>query len=83
MRFAKSVKRTFTLSCLDENGCSVVFEPLGSEHLLSPEDDFRVELVGPPDDMLEISYSPSCIVVWLEPKTEIRVWNRLGDELAM
>jgi hypothetical protein len=69
----------FSLSTDSE--CVVQFEPEGSEHLLGPDDEFRVELSGKPNNF-EITHDPQRLSIWIDG-CEVRAWNKAGVELRL
>jgi hypothetical protein len=68
----------------DEAECTVAFEPVGSEFVLTPGERLRVHVYGrndrPEDTDLEIHYSPGRVSVYILGD-DYRVWNRAGEEL--
>lgn len=74
-------KVTFLLTCVDVDSCSVVFEPLGMEYILTSGDIFRVVMTGPASGDFEITYSPGAISVTDWPGADTKVWNKAGETL--
>lgn len=51
------------LECLQEDSCSVIFEPYGAEHVLHRGDVFLVEISGPGSGEVFIWYGPGAVSV--------------------
>lgn len=64
-----------------DSDCTVHFEPEGSQHRLAKGDAFRVQVAGVPDH-LEVMHGESSLSVWIEG-TDVRAWNKAGDELGL
>ena len=72
-----------TLTCLDAPSIQVSFEPEGAVHELRQGDQIRVEISGPDDGDVEISYLPVGIAVGAWAGATTRAWNRAGEELRL
>ena len=71
----------FQLSNLTDAPCTVSLEPLGDQADLPKGEVFTVEVSGPGDGPLEISYAPNGVIIgeWNGAKT--RLLNRQGERV--
>ncbi len=76
---------TLRVTAGDRPGVLVVFEPLGSEYVLGPDDEMLVRLYGrstrAEDTDVEIVHEPQRVVLCLA--TTYRAWNKAGKELPV
>ena len=75
-RTAKHI--ALTLTCLDAPSVAVSFEPEGAHHELNRGDSLRVEISGPDDGDVEISYLPGGLVVGAWAGADTRAWDADG-----
>jgi len=70
------------VSNLTELPCRVSFEPLGDQALLPAGGIFNVEISGPGDGLVEISFAEDCLQIgeWDGAKTRVR--NMRGENVA-
>jgi hypothetical protein len=70
----------------DETQCTVVFEPVGSEYVLTADDEVLIHLFRPSDrdenQDVEIVSQPGRIQFWTAGD-DYRAWNKAGDELSV
>jgi hypothetical protein len=57
-------------------------EPFGAQAELPKGEVFTVEVAGPGDGLVEISYAPNGVIIGEWDGAETRLWNRRGDEVA-
>lgn len=70
------------VDCVQEQSCSVIFEPYGAEHILRREDQFRVEISGPGSGEVSVWHGPGAMSItpW-EGADFTSVTNREGAVL--
>jgi hypothetical protein len=78
---ASQKRVVLTLTCIDAPSVIVSFEPEGAVHTLRRDDWFRVEIVGPDEGDVEVSYLPDGLVVGAWSGARTHVWNKAGVEL--
>jgi len=76
---------TFTVRIIgEEPSCTVVFEPLGTEHELVSGDELLIHVFGRSDRVedadVEVARGDRRITIWITP-AQYRVWNKAGAEL--
>lgn len=76
-----SVRLVVTL--LGADACDVAFEPEGAVVPLKHGDAFTVEVRGPGDGVVEVSYHPEGISITAWSGARTFAWNRAGDPLAI
>jgi hypothetical protein len=68
----------------EEPSCTVVFEPLGSEHELVRGDELLIHVFGRSDRVedadVEVASGDGRITIWIT-SARYRVWNKAGAEL--
>lgn len=71
----------FGLTCIRAERCTVAFEPEGAQVVLREGDALVVEIAGPDEGPMEISYSPGGLIVGAWPGAVTRVWDKAGNRV--
>ena len=74
-------KVSLMLTCTDDEGCMVWFEPWGAEHFLARGDVFHVEIRGEGSGEVEVTHSTRGLSVSTWPGGDFSVRNAAGKEL--
>lgn len=69
------------LSCINVSDCVLAFEPEGATTSLKRDQPITVEVSGPQEGVLEISYWPDGISINAWPGAETRAWDAQGNKL--
>lgn len=69
------------LTLFDADSCEVAFEPEGAAVTLKRGDAFTVEIRGPGDGVVEVSYDPKGISIGAWSGASTTAWNRAGHRL--
>lgn len=69
---------TLLLQSGDGELCTIVFEPLGSEYVLTGDDWIRVTLTGDGTGKIEVVHRPSSVVLWPDGWTYSDAVTRAG-----
>jgi len=77
---------SFTVRVLaEEPSCTVVFEPLATEHELVSGDELLIHVFGRSDRAedadVEVARGDGRITIWIT-SAQYRVWNKVGAELG-
>lgn len=71
----------FQLTNLTDGPCTVSFEPRGDQADLPKGEMVTVEVSGPGDGPLEISYAPNGVIIGEWDGAQTRLWNRRGETI--
>jgi hypothetical protein len=71
------------VSCIKSAECDVSFEPEGAVVKLAHGDAFTVQIQGPGEGVVEVSYEPNGLIIgaWKGARTE--AWDRSGRRLQI
>ena len=67
----------------ETDSCVVAFEPLGEVATLNRGDAFTVEISGPGDGLVEISYDADGISIGAWSGASTVAWDRAGNRLKI
>jgi hypothetical protein len=70
------------LTTLADQQCTVSFEPKGAQALLPVGEVFAVEISGPGDGIVEVSFAKEGLVIGEWDGARTRVRNRRGEDVA-
>jgi hypothetical protein len=69
------------VTVLEADSCEVFFEPEGANFSLNRGDAFTVEIGGPGDGVVEVSYSPEGVSIGAWSGASTVAWDRAGNRL--
>jgi len=78
-----SASYIFTLSAVEDETLTLIFEPVWGELELQPGEVFRGAVSGPGDDPIEIGHGPGFVEIWPGPHTSIAVLNDRGETVRV